>query len=139
MRNVICGYCGLQSEYVDSKEIYGTSYGMIYLCRPCDAYVRVHKDTDEPLGTLANKTLRELRKMAHTAFDPIWQSGRYKGKRRSAYRWLARKLKVKEEAAHIAMLNAIQCREVWRLMEDEELVARHETKVAYQYDNSNYI
>ena len=31
---------------------------MIYICKPCDAYVGVHKGTDKALGRLANKELR---------------------------------------------------------------------------------
>lgn len=50
MRKVFCDYCGQQAEYVDSKIIYGRSYGMMYLCRTCMAYVGVHKGTDKPLG-----------------------------------------------------------------------------------------
>ena len=44
MRKVYCDYCGRETEYVDSKVIYGKSYGKIYLCRNCMAYVGVHKD-----------------------------------------------------------------------------------------------
>lgn len=39
----VCPYCGKPTEYVDSSVIYGRSYGMIYLCRDCRAYVGVHK------------------------------------------------------------------------------------------------
>ena len=42
----ICPYCGNRTEYVDSSVIYGRSYGMIYLCWDCMAYVGVHKGTD---------------------------------------------------------------------------------------------
>ena len=42
----ICPYCGKPTEFVDSSVIYGRSYGMIYLCRDCRAYVGVHKGTD---------------------------------------------------------------------------------------------
>ena len=35
MRKVYCDYCGRQAEYVDSKVVYGKSYGMMYLCRNC--------------------------------------------------------------------------------------------------------
>ena len=49
MRKVYCDYCGRETEYVDSKVIYGKSYGKIYLCRNCMAYVGVHKGTDKPL------------------------------------------------------------------------------------------
>lgn len=55
MRKVYCDYCGRQAEYVDSKVVYGKSYGMMYLCRNCMAYVGVHKGTDKPLGRLAQK------------------------------------------------------------------------------------
>ena len=58
MRKVYCDYCGRQAEYVDSKVVYGKSYGMMYLCRNCMAYVGVHKGTDKPLGRLANAELR---------------------------------------------------------------------------------
>ena len=35
----ICPYCGKESELIDSAEIYGESYGAMYICRGCDAYV----------------------------------------------------------------------------------------------------
>lgn len=67
----ICPYCGKPTEYVDSSVIYGYSYGMIYLCRDCRAYVGVHKGTDLALGRLANAELREAKKEAHFYFDQI--------------------------------------------------------------------
>lgn len=70
MRKVYCDYCGRQAEYVDSKVVYGKSYGMMYLCRNCMAYVGVHKGTDKPLGRLANAELRYWKKRAHAVFDP---------------------------------------------------------------------
>lgn len=52
----ICPYCYGKPEYVDSKEIYGVSYGMVYLCRSCDAYVGVHhKNSKKPLGYGSNR------------------------------------------------------------------------------------
>jgi len=54
MQNVTCPYCNNPAVYVDSVVIYRRSYGMIYWCRPCDAYVGVLKGTDIPFGTLAN-------------------------------------------------------------------------------------
>lgn len=67
----ICPYCGRSTEYVDSSVIYGRSYGMIYLCRDCRAYVGVHKGTDQALGRLANAELREAKKEAHFYFDQV--------------------------------------------------------------------
>lgn len=36
--SVICPYCQSPARLADSAEIYGRSYGPIYLCKPCDAY-----------------------------------------------------------------------------------------------------
>ena len=60
--NVICNYCGKPAEYVDSTVVYGSSYGMIYYCKPCNAWVGVHKGSGAPLGTLANAELRAYRR-----------------------------------------------------------------------------
>lgn len=67
LRKVYCDYCGRETEYVDSKVIYGKSYGKIYLCRNCMAYVGVHKGTDKPLGRLANAELRNWKRL-HTPY-----------------------------------------------------------------------
>jgi hypothetical protein len=57
--HVTCPYCGQPAIYVDSAAVYRIgSYGMIYLCRPCQAWVGVHPGTDQPLGRLANAELR---------------------------------------------------------------------------------
>jgi len=116
---IYCPYCGRQAEYVDTKEIYGKSYGMAYLCRPCDAYVGVHDGTDQPLGSLANWELRRWRNRAHAAFDPLWQRGRFRRRRNDAYAWLAEKMGLPKEETHIAMFNVPQCKQVIQIMNDE--------------------
>ena len=40
MVDVFCDYCGTKADLVDSSVIYGKSYGDIYLCPNCGAYVR---------------------------------------------------------------------------------------------------
>lgn len=76
--NVVCPYCGNKAELVDSAVVYGRSYGIIWLCYPCDAYVGVHKNSPRhaPLGRLANKELREWKMRAHEVFDQLWISAR---------------------------------------------------------------
>ena len=69
----ICPYCKSETEYIDSSFVYGKSYGMIYICKPCDAYCGVHKGTDNALGRLANAELRYWKKEAHKYFDVIWK------------------------------------------------------------------
>ena len=110
MKEVYCDYCGRRAEFVDSKEIYGKSYGMVYRCRPCGAYVGVHKGSDVPLGRLANAELRYWKKAAHAAFDPLWQYGRFKHQRNAAYRWLSEQMQLPVEKTHIGMFDIEQCK-----------------------------
>ena len=118
MKEVYCDYCGRRAEFVDSKIIYGKSYGMAYLCPACGAYVGVHKGTDRPLGRLANAELRAWKRYAHNAFDPLWQQGVFKGRRCAAYAWLAQQMNLPVEKAHIGMFDIGQCRKVIKIIEN---------------------
>ncbi len=118
-RKVICDYCGRPAEFVDSKIIYGKSYGMIYLCRHCMAYVGVHKGSDAPLGRLANAELRYWKKRAHAVFDPLWKRGRFRGHRGAAYGWLAQKMRLPMEQTHIGMFDVAQCKQVINIIKNE--------------------
>ena len=121
-QKIHCDYCGRQAEYVDSAEIYnGKSYGMIYLCRPCKAYVGVHRGSDKPLGRLADAELREWKKRAHAAFDPLWQYGRFKHRRNAAYAWLAEQMGLTKEETHIGMFDVQQCKQVIEIMNKERI------------------
>lgn len=104
----VCPYCGRDTEYVDSLVIYEVSYGMIYLCSPCNAWVGVHKGTDKALGRLANSELRGAKKRAHRWFDNLWKS-KYFRSRKSAYKWLSEKLDIPEEETHIGMFDVDTC------------------------------
>lgn len=111
MRKVYCDYCGKRAEYVNSSVIYhGHSYGMIYLCRACDAYVGVHRGTDIPKGRLANATLRKWKCAAHAAFDPIWQSKQMH--RQEAYGWLSEQMGIPKKLTHIGMFDVANCKRV---------------------------
>lgn len=114
MKEVFCDYCGRRAEFVDSSIVYGRSYGMIYLCRckPGYAFVGVHKGTDRPLGRLADAGLREWKKRAHAAFDPIWKEGRFRGRRNAAYAWLSEQMNLPVEKTHIGMFDEKQCEQV---------------------------
>ena len=115
--SVTCHYCDQAADYVDSSEVYGRSYGMMYLCRPCLAWVGVHKGTNKPLGRLANKELREWKIKAHAAFDPLWKKKMLKGfskkeARNAGYRWLAKQMGICREDCHIGMFDVEQCKQV---------------------------
>ncbi len=113
----ICPYCGGKTEFVDSIEVYSISYGMIYLCRPCKAWVGIHKDRNEALGRLANSELREAKKEAHFYFDKLWsakvEKGIKKGKARGkAYAWLSEELGTKRDETHIGWFDVDMCKKV---------------------------
>ena len=33
-----CPYCLKEPEYINSTEVYGKDYGMMYICKPCQAW-----------------------------------------------------------------------------------------------------
>jgi hypothetical protein len=111
----VCPYCNNPTQYTDSAVVYGRSYGMIYACLPCQAWVGVHKGTDRALGRLANSELRELKKAAHSWFDPLWrkkvEQGFPKQKARGkAYKWLAQQMGIEPKDCHIGMFDENSCR-----------------------------
>lgn len=118
-----CPYCGNQSQQVGGLHLYPHREDLasrtFYVCDPCDAFVGTHRGTNTPLGTLANKLLREYRKMAHAAFDPLWREGTYT--RGNAYRKLAIAMDLPREDCHIAMFGLDQCKHVIQLCNSLEI------------------
>ena len=113
-----CPVCRNPGRLVDSAIVYGgRSYGSIWYC-DCVAggvYVGCHKGTSEPLGTMATAGLRELRKRAHAAFDPLWRDENSTMSRSQAYSWLASRMGIPVDECHIAMFNEEQCEEAERV------------------------
>lgn len=116
---VNCRYCLKPAKLVDSAVVYGgRSFGNIWLCEPCDAYVGVHKNSKEqlPLGRLANSELRGWRKKAHAVFDPMWKRKMEKEKcsqrqaRTAGYKWLADQLDIRFKDCHIAEFEVDECK-----------------------------
>lgn len=121
VQRVVCPYCDVDAVLMDSAEVYnGRSHGNIWLCMNCRAYVGVHKNDDmnRPLGRLANAELREWKKKAHAAFDPLWKGKMRrdncsKGKARKAgYTWLAKQLGIPFDECHIGMFDVDMCKRV---------------------------
>jgi hypothetical protein len=103
----ICPYCGSIPLLVDSKEVYGKSYGFLWKCPKCGAYVGCYPHSKRPLGRLANAQLRAAKHEAHNAFDQIWKSK--KMKRTEAYFWIGEKLGLPHQFTHIGMFDVEQC------------------------------
>lgn len=120
---VVCPYCGEKSKLIDSKQIYGRSYGKIYCCKKCDAYVGVHEGTEISKGRLANKELRDWKKRAHSMFDPMWrQKMRLSNTSKHeaitlAYKWLSEALGIDSKFCHIGMMDIEQCKMVVKVCE----------------------
>ena len=88
-----CPYCGSPVILRSADGIYRENANgtMLYVCKRypvCDAYVRTHPGTNRPVGTLANRELRSLRREAHRYFDRLYLSGMMS--KEQAYEWLAR-------------------------------------------------
>jgi len=115
----ICDYCQGPTEFVDDSEVYERSYGRkVYLCRPCNAWVGVHKGTTRPLGRLAKSELRKMKIQAHAHLDVLWRAAmRTRGwgqnqARGKAYVWLAASMGIEQAKCHIGMFDEEQCRQV---------------------------
>jgi hypothetical protein len=114
MSDWLCPYCGSPATIRDSAEVYhGKSYGLALICTrypECDSFVGCHKDSGLPKGTLANAELRDWRKRAHAAFDPLWREHHWN--RKEAYAWMSRALAIPPDDCHIGMFNVAQCKEL---------------------------
>jgi len=120
-----CPYCGAEEIMLTTNDyLYGRKFPgyngncNIYVCIICNASVGTHYDGITPLGRLADKELKELKKQAHALFDPHWKPD--KKKRDRAYKTLAKKLSIRAEECHfgwfdkVMLLKAIEVLEKWR-------------------------
>lgn len=102
-----CPYCTGPVELVNNSAIYyGKSYGKwpyVYRCKPCDAYVGLHPDTDLPLGTLADSPTREARKKAKAEFFRVMKQMNWG--RSKAYAWLSSELGIPKSQTHFGMFD----------------------------------
>lgn len=114
---VCCPHCGGNVKLMSNSVIYnGTEYGKwpyTYICwnTSCRAYVGCHPGTFIPLGTLATAPIREARKKAKAAFNPLWEDEHMS--RSQAYAWLATQLGLKDkEECHIGWFDVAMCNKV---------------------------
>lgn len=114
MSKVICPYCNKEAVWCENKAIYGRNYGksyMCYYCADCNAYVGCHNNTRMPLGTMANKELREWRRKAHAVIDPLWKFGKYR--RGAVYAKLAKHF---GREVHVGESDIETCKQIINLM-----------------------
>ena len=67
------------------------------------------------LGFPADEETRRARSAAHSAFDPVWQSGALS--RQDAYAWLGRRLRLPVDKVHLSQFDAATSWRVVNLMQ----------------------
>ncbi len=111
-----CPYCGSLVTKRAASYVYGKNAKpdtFLYVCDrypACDSCVAAHTKSGLPMGTPANKTLRNKRIAAHKALDRIWENG-YMTKEQE-YIWLQAKLDMPANVMHIGKLNEYYCNRI---------------------------
>ncbi len=123
-----CPYCGHSAELVTSAEVYPRAiqdYGQFWMCWPCNAYVGCHKNSRRhaPLGRLANAELRDWKKKAHAAFDPVWRESDWT--RDEGYKWLTGEMG-RAQGVHIGFMDVSECRHVVNICTVDEKGQAHD-------------
>ena len=113
--NIKCPYCGAQAFLRPASTVRSQAPPdeEVYVCARypvCDTYVSAHRESRQPLGTLANKQLRGKRRQAHLALNQLWEQGYMT--RKEAYRWLQVQLGLPESEAHIGRFSEYRCEQV---------------------------
>ncbi|QEL01615.1 hypothetical protein FKG96_12615 [Olivibacter sp. LS-1] len=114
-QGLVCPYCDATTVYVDSAEFYnGKSYGMVYACRPCKAWVGVLPTNPKmSLGRVANEELRLAKRGAKHYFELLWKESHMT--KRMAHAWIASKLKLSKSDCYIGKMDLSQCNRVIEL------------------------
>lgn len=96
-----CPYCSHEVVLTSNKEIYGQEYGngKCYLCHNCGASVGTHNGPrNRPLGILATKEMKVLKKACHDLFDIPWKTRKIS--RGRCYSIMAEKLGIETNDCH---------------------------------------
>lgn len=113
---VVCDHCGRPAQLHLGRDVYPHRRDLadrhFWVCWPCDAWVgcRAGDERHRPLGALAKEELRDARRAAHDAFDPIWQRGLMS--KAQAYEWLAHVTGLPPTRCYIGLMDADECRVV---------------------------
>lgn len=113
--NIKCPYCRSRALLRPASVVHERAAPgeEVYVCArfpACNAYVSAHRDSHLPMGTLADKSLRQKRRQAHIALNQLWERGLMT--RKEAYRWLRVQLGLPESEAHIGRFSEFRCEQV---------------------------
>lgn len=105
-----CDCCGEPLVVLTGNEtVYGRPVGdwpWVHLCMSCGAFVGCHPYSVFPLGVMADKETRAMRRALHAMIDRTWQSG---FKTRSETYQLMRRLTGTPGEFHIGELDKAGC------------------------------
>lgn len=76
-----CPNCGCGAKLIDSKKVYGNSYGLLWVCNnfpKCLCRTGCKKGTATPTGELADGELLELRKKIFERVDRVHKEKGFK-------------------------------------------------------------
>jgi len=93
------------------EDVYGKVTQARYKCVKCGAQVNTHRGGKYPMGKLADRELRRLRKLSHDVLD--WEHLSYR-KKTQIYEELAKHFNFKGKF-HIGLLSKEQCKELIKL------------------------
>lgn len=147
--HVVCDYCGKDAALVAGDVIYPSNpqahHRMFWFCKPCDAWTATHENspTHKPIGRMANAQLREARKRALMAFNPLWLAGHGMFLQANllvsksycvgvAYKWLADRMGITTKTCHIGSMNEQQCEQAKRICQSlgNELLVRFQNELS---------
>lgn len=116
-----CNLCNGKVIYTSNANIYGKQYGSgyCYVCVCCGAYVGTHKPRPrEALGILANKEMRELKKLCHSLFDKLWNNAY---ERKAMYKALAKKMGINEQDCHFGYFDIENLHKALKILKNKEI------------------
>lgn len=103
----ICNLCGGKVS-VRHFPLWGEGkYPWAYQCESCYARASMHRDTNLPMGTLANRQTRRSRSRCKQSFIAVVESGLMTKK--AAYRSLSVIMGIEFSRCHFSMFNSSQC------------------------------
>lgn len=138
-QTLTCRYCGGPTQYRETSEHWhqGLDWGPVWECLACDAFCTCLEGTHHPMGVLANRALRSMRRQFKELFNPLWEDvdGAYPHAARAdrphhrgvmrerAYAWLAEQLQIPKADCHVAMFDEAMCNRVVQLLQEQQPTA----------------
>lgn len=118
---VNCPYCGKEARITRGAAILPNRKDLrrarFFICDPCEAWVRCKPGTDEPMGRLANKVLRDLKHEFNRALErKVREMQAVSGMSHvdtmvAALTWLAKRLRIPITDCAPHLFDEFRCRE----------------------------